>query len=84
MAPAANSPIPAVTKAATVMPMTQPRTVLNLVHSARRSCAKPSRPVCWPGRYGRNGARRHRATSSVLAPEGVAARNSTASLVSSM
>ena len=53
MAPAANSPIPAVTRTATVMPMTQPRTVLNLVHSARRSCAKPSRPA-WRsgGRYG--------------------------------
>ena len=52
VAPAANSPSPAVTRTATSVPMTQPRTVLNLVHSARRSWAKPSCPACWPGRYG--------------------------------
>ena len=57
------------------MPMTQPRTVLNLVHSARSSCAKPSRPVRSSDRYGVT-VRRHGA--------GLRAWNSTASLVSSM
>ncbi len=37
LAPAANNPIPAVTRTATTVPMTQPRTVLNLVHSAHRT-----------------------------------------------
>src|SRR5580704_7075181 len=49
---ALNSPSPNMTRIATSRPMTQPRTVLNLVHSARTSCAKPSRPVWRPGRYG--------------------------------
>ncbi len=40
-----SHPKPTVASAATIMPMTQPRTVLNLVHSARTSCANPSRPV---------------------------------------
>src|ERR1017187_4541972 len=52
LAPAANSPSPTITSTATTVPMTQPRTVLNLVHSARRSGAKPSRLVCWSGWYG--------------------------------
>ena len=34
---AANSPSPSMTRTATTRPMTQPRTVLNLIHSARRS-----------------------------------------------
>ena len=50
VAPAANSPSPAVTRTATTVPMTQPRTVLNLVHSARRSWPKPSRPAWRSGR----------------------------------
>ncbi len=37
----------AVSAAAAMMQMTQPRTVRNLVHSARSSWAKPSRPGCW-------------------------------------
>ena len=38
------------------MPMTQPRTVRNLVHSARSSCVNPSRPAGCPGGRGDRGA----------------------------
>jgi hypothetical protein len=34
------------------MPMTQPRTVLNLIHSARSSAPKPGDPAGRTGRYG--------------------------------
>ena len=37
-----SAPSPTMTSAAAVTPMTQPRTVRNLVHSARRSWANPS------------------------------------------
>ena len=47
-----NSPSPAVTRIATIMPMTQPRTVRNLVHSACSSWLKPSGPSCTGERYG--------------------------------
>src|SRR5947208_15471974 len=43
LAAAASSPTSMVTSAATVIPMTQPRTVRNLIHSARRISAKLSR-----------------------------------------
>ena len=39
-----------------IVPTTQPRTVLNLVHSARKSWEKPSRPAGGPERYGVVGA----------------------------
>ena len=68
-----SAPMPTMTSSATIMPMTQPRTVLNLVHSARSSWAKPSRPVCSSDRYGVR-----------VAHDVASARNSTASLVSSM
>ena len=42
------------------VPMTQPRTVRNLVHSARSSCAKPSRPAVRRRAVGRVLAARHR------------------------
>ena len=42
------------------MPTTQPRTVRNLVHSARSSCANPSRPRADWERYGVHGARSSR------------------------
>jgi hypothetical protein len=38
------SDAPPVSSAAPIIAMTHPRTVLNFVHSDRRSCAKPSRP----------------------------------------
>ena len=47
-----SAPMPTMTSIATIMPMTQPRTVLNLVHSARSNWAKPSRPVRSSDRYG--------------------------------
>ncbi len=42
--PEASSPTPAIARTATSAPMTQPRTVRNLVHSARSAWPKPSRP----------------------------------------
>ncbi len=49
LAPAANSPRPTITSTATTVPVTQPRTVLNLVHSACRPDPNPSRLVGWSG-----------------------------------
>ena len=45
-----SSPSPTVTSAATTIPMTQPRTVRNLVHSARSNCPNPSRASSCDGR----------------------------------
>ena len=66
------SPRATIASTATIIPMTQPRTVLNLTHSARSSCANPSCPACTPGRY----------VMAVIAPPAPSARNSTASWVS--
>src|SRR6516225_7076989 len=41
--PEANRPNPTITSTATIMPVTQPRTVRNLVHSACSSWAKSPR-----------------------------------------
>ena len=59
--PAANSPTRSMTTAATKMPMTQPRTVRNLVHSACSTRPKPpaARRRGAPGRGGGG----HRAVS---------------------
>ena len=38
-----SAPSPTMSSIATAMPMSQPRTVRNLVHSARRSWVNPSR-----------------------------------------
>src|SRR6266705_1266563 len=50
---AANTPMKTISRAARIMPITQPRTLRNLVHSARRSPPKPVprglSPVVAPG-----------------------------------
>ena len=42
--PEASSPTPAITRTPTSAPMIQPRTVRNLVNSARSACLKPFLP----------------------------------------
>ncbi len=53
--------IPTVTSAATKMPMTQPRTVRNLVHSAHSSGPNPADPLDMPGACDAHGRGSHRA-----------------------
>ncbi len=43
--PAANRPTRSISAAATTIPMTQPRTLRNLVHSARTRGQRRSRPA---------------------------------------
>ena len=47
-----SAPSPTMSSIAMAMPMSQPRTVRNFVHSARSNWAKPSRPARSSDRYG--------------------------------
>ena len=87
---AVNTPRKMVSSPARIMPITQPRTLRNLIHSARTREPKPPRGLAAaPGLGPRDGRGGHRGTSCpVLVPAASASkpagRNSTACRVSSM